>query len=449
MSPKKVSGSVTELKEQWLKEKKVCKRRGTSLVFKDQKKAAKQIIKSFSKKDLVTLCAPPQWGKTGVSLYVSFIMSKKKGISPENVFFITGMSDRSWIQQTKERVLPMWRKNVYHRNTLKKLETRMSKLKEEGTDKDILIIVDECHIANKFSYTMGRLFETSGLRDQEKLKSRNIKILQISATPSNALIDSEEWNHAKVCPKMSSGYVSFQTLLEEDRIRESHRLTTEEGCSDYFEEVCQGEPKYHLVRSLACGRTGPEEYRATKGSIEGQCKKKDCVLLELNMTKSRKEINEIFKGLGKRPPKHTFILIKNMLGASKTISDEFIGSVHESVPSDKNYSSEVQGLPGRMCGWSKRRGPKGPKIYCKKEIIENYVKLYESKFDFYQEDLSWRDTLLKVNSGIKSKASYISIKREEGQEDEEGQEGKEDIQDQKTEETVILSSGPKRTDPEL
>ena len=409
-----------ELKKQWLKEKKVCKRRGSSLVFKDQKIVAKRIIKSFSKKDLVTLCAPPQWGKTGVSLYVSFIMSKKKGINPENVFFITGMSDRSWIQQTKERVLPMWKKNVYHRNTLRKLEQRIRELKEKGKDKDILLIVDECHIANKLSYTLGKLFRSTDFKDQRKLQKRNIKILQISATPSNSLIDSEDWIHEKICPKVSSGYVSFQTLLKEGRIRESYRLTSQEDCSIYFGEVCQGKPMYHLVRSLACGRTGPEQYTLTKESMKIQCKKKEADLIELNMTKSKKEINEIFENLNKRPPKHTFILIKNMLGASKTLSDKFIGSVHESIPCDKSYSSEVQGLPGRMCGWSKRRGPSGTKIYCKKEIIENYVKLYQSEFDYYLEDLLWSDSLLKSESGkIKSKESYISISEKEEQQEQE------------------------------
>jgi len=122
---------IKDLRKQWIGEKKLCKKGGGSLVFGDQKKMAKRIIRSFAKNDLVTLCAPPQWGKTGVSLYVSYIMSQKKGIDPSNVFFITAMSDRSWVQQTKSRVLPMWRKNVYHRNTLNSLEARIKRMKEE------------------------------------------------------------------------------------------------------------------------------------------------------------------------------------------------------------------------------------------------------------------------------------------------------------------------------
>jgi len=121
-----------------------------------------------------------------------------------------------------------------------------------------------------------------------------------------------------------------------------------------------------------------------------------------------KEKKEIFDSLSLRPKTHTYILIKNMLGASKTISDAFIGSVHESVPINKDYSSEVQGLPGRMCGWLKRRGPSGPTIYCEKHIIENYLLLYDSAFDFETEDLAWSDSRLKVSErGISSKRSYL------------------------------------------
>ena len=40
------------------------------------------------------------------------------------------------------------------------------------------------------------------IMDVESMKNKNIKILQISATPSNALIDAEEWKdyHKKICP---------------------------------------------------------------------------------------------------------------------------------------------------------------------------------------------------------------------------------------------------------
>lgn len=409
------------LRKEWIAEKKLYKRKGDILVHGPQKEVAKQIIFEFSLNDLVTLCAPPQWGKTGVSLFVSYMMAKKNSIDPENVFFITAMSDRSWLEQTKERVLPMWRYNVYHRNTLNYLEDRIDRLKREKKDRDILIIIDECHLANRRDFTIGKIFDSINLKNPDTLKEKNIKILQISATPSNALIDAEDWqNHAKVCPRFNDNYVSFQTFLDEDRLRNPHNLITDEGCENYFSEVCAETPKYHFIRSVSAGPTGRATYSLTKTCLQKQCLKYNAELIELNMTKTRGQIKKIFQNLNKQPPRHTFILIKNMLGASKTISDKFIGSVHESVPNEKDNSSEIQGLPGRMCGWTKLRGVAGPKIYCQREIVENYLKLYNSEFNFHQENLLWKDSRLKVNEEgkIKSIESYISIKEKESEQDD-------------------------------
>lgn len=407
---------MTRIKKEWVAEKKLYRKNNSRLVHEPQKEVGKQIISSFSKNDLVTLCAPPQWGKTGVSLFVSYMMAKNRGINPNNVFFITAMSDRSWLLQTKERILPMWRDNVFHRNTLHHLEDIVDRLKRKGEDKDILIIIDECHIANRRDFTLGKIIESLNLKKQGELRKKNIKILQISATPSNTLIDAEEWvNHTRICPRFNNNYVSFQTFLDEDRLRDPHNLMTDEGCGNYLSEVCLDTPKYHFVRSVCSGPTGRATYSLTKSSLQKQCLKRKAELIELNMKKTPGQIKKIFESLERQPEKHTFILIKNMLGASKTLSDKYIGSVHESVPNEKDNSSEIQGLPGRMCGWTKRRGPSGPKIYCQGEIVENYLKLYNSGFDFHMEDLLWKDSRLKINEQgkIKSTESYISIKEKE------------------------------------
>ena len=87
----------------WIKEKKNAQKKGIKLVYEEQEKVGQEIVRMFDRRVLVTLCAPPQWGKTGVSLYVSYHMCLR-GINPQNVFFITGMSDRSWLDQTRERV---------------------------------------------------------------------------------------------------------------------------------------------------------------------------------------------------------------------------------------------------------------------------------------------------------------------------------------------------------
>ena len=386
-------------------------------VFKEQKRLAKRILSLFRTKVLVTLCAPPQWGKTGVSLYVAYKLSRLN-VNPENVFFVTAMSDRSWIDQMTERVLPSWKKNVYHRNTLHKMRDRIKSLKEK---KDILIIVDECHLANRLEHTLGKITSNLEMKDPEFLKENNIKILQISATPSNALIDAEEWrdHHSSLCPKIRSGYVSFQCLLDEGRIIDPFNLEDPGDSEEYLELITIGKPKYHFVRSVCNGPYGSESYKVVRENLETGCFDKKIQFIELNMERSRKEIQDIYKYLNKEPKEHMVILIKNMLGASKTLQDKHIGSVHESVPSKKDYSCEVQGLPGRMCGWNKQRGKNGPLIFCDHRIVEQYIRLYESEFSYELEDFEWSDSRLKVslNGKIRSKDSYLSLNSELEEED--------------------------------
>jgi hypothetical protein len=406
--------SKRSLKEEWTQKRKKSRKEGGRLVFRDQKRVGSQIVDLFKTKVLVTLCAPPQWGKTGVSLYVSYKLSLKR-TDPENVFFVTAMSDKSWLNQTKGRVLPMWVNNVFHRNTLHKLKDRILLLRREKKDKNILIIVDECHIANKIDHTLGQIIDELNFKDPSYLQQRNIKLLQISATPSNALIDAQEWGdlHGRVCPRMSEKYVSFQTFIDEDRIRETYDLRLAEQSREYIDEIKGDQPMYHFVRSVCNGSSGSMVYGSVKQNLKSECLRSDLDFIELNMTKSLKEIKGIYEGLDKRPTKHTLILIKNMLGASKTISDKFIGSVHESVPMSKSYSSEVQGLPGRMCGFKKRRGlgeARGPLIFCNKKIIVDYMTLYLAEFDFLAKDLIWIDSRLKVlGNKITYKESYLSI----------------------------------------
>ena len=146
-------------------------------------------------------------------------------------------------------------------------------------------------------------------------------------------------------------------------------------------------------------------------NLEVLCEEKNFTFIEMNMEMERKEIKKLFENLKNKPEKNTFILIKNMLGASKTLDDTYIGSVHESFPAKKDYNSEVQGLPGRICGWTKRRGKDGPRIYCDGFILEKYIDLYKSNFSYSGEDFMWRDSRLKVNlSGdLRSKTSFITL----------------------------------------
>jgi hypothetical protein len=398
-----------ELIEEWKR-----KREDPDFIHTEQKKISGKILRNFiqKKKVIITLCTPPQWGKTGVSIYVAYHMCLQGGVKMENVFFITGMSDTSWVDQTKERVLPCWKDQVYHRNQLWRMTTEIESLKESDEDRDILIIIDECHIANKKDHQMSSLLNEIGITDLEFIKNRNIKILQISATPSNALIDAESWGkeHKKISVGIDTNYVSFRTFKEQKRLYPSMNLIEKDNCLKLFEMMNSfNEPRYHFIRSVCKGPTGKLLYRQIKQNILKICENQNYDLIEMNGMKTREKIHEIYHSLSIQPEKNTIILIKDMLGASKTIDDSYIGCVHESTPNEKGYSSEVQGLPGRLCGWSKRKGQGSPIIFCEEMIIDQYIKLCESGFNLHEKGFEWKDGRLKINQKgkIRSKESYL------------------------------------------
>ena len=86
---------------------------------------------------------------------------------------------------------------------------------------------------------------------------------------------------------------------------------------------------YHFIRSVACGTGGSQTYMEIQTNLEVLCEEKNFTFIEMNMEMERKEIRKLFENLKNKPEKNTFILIKNMLGASKTLDDTYIGSVQD------------------------------------------------------------------------------------------------------------------------
>jgi hypothetical protein len=395
------------LAKEWLQEK-----RKRVLVYEDQKIVGEEIVRSLKDKIVVTLCAPPQWGKTGVSLYVSYKLSLQK---IKHVFYLTGMSDKTWVEQTKERLLPSWKDNVYHRNTLNRFMARVANLKMKKKDKNILLIIDECHIANRKEHILSEIMDVFGIQDIRCFKDKNIRILQISATPSNALVDAEELNeyHQKIIPVIHKDYVSFHTFLKKDKLKTPYALSDLSQCEQFIQHFKRfPDHRYHFVRISSKGPSGKVNYQTVKNNLKLLCDTNHFELIQMDGSVKKEQIHHIYQSLSVKPDKHTIIIIKDMLGAAKTIDDTYIGCVHESTPDKKDYSSEVQGLPGRLCGWTKQKGNNSPIIFCNREIIETYMNLYDTDFCYQNDEyIEWKDNKVRVNSQGKvlSKRSYLSI----------------------------------------
>lgn len=159
---------------------KKMKRKGEEYIYPEQMKYAIDIMDAFKRVHLATFVAPVQWGETGVILAIihECCTSDEIFINPNNIFVMTGLSDNEWKSQTQSRLLREFRSSVHHLHG-------MMNFKLDDDIRDVLIVIDECQIANQEQQTIRKMFVENNLFDLDYLKERNIRIIQTSATPDN------------------------------------------------------------------------------------------------------------------------------------------------------------------------------------------------------------------------------------------------------------------------
>ena len=374
-------------------------------ISSEQDELARKIIAKFmdEQKRLVTLIAEFQWGKTGTILTIAYYLcthpNDENLVDADQVYIITGLSDTEWEVQTKERLLPQFEKNVYHRGRINEVIPKLANAS------NALVIIDECHYASGSDQSVKLALENAGLLDIDHLIRNNIRIVQTSATPDNVLIDSNSWEkyHDTVLPvEKSPSYVSFEDLLKKDRIRECHDLTDACEAETLFEVIAEyRDPRYHIVRVPRRGSTGTRE--TIIDNIEAFCQDEDYSLWYHD---SDTKIDDIDNDFETAPERHTVIIITDYWRAAKTINDTYIGVVHERSVKKPNSTTVVQSLAGRFVGHNKRIIG-GPIIYTTLGPVVEYIRLWNNGFQY--QDAVWRSTGVKSdgNGHFNSKDSYV------------------------------------------
>ncbi len=376
---------------------KKMRKKGGEYIYPEQKKYAMEIMEAFKKGiHLATFVAPVQWGKTGVilSLIHECCMTDDFFINPNNIFVMTGMSDNEWKAQTQSRMISELRSSVYHLHG-------MMKFKFDENIRDVLIVIDECQIANQENQTIRKFFLKNKLFDMNYLKERNIRIIQTSATPDNVLVDSREYSADEhYCSIVEMGLENpersykFFTDFEEGHLKESMDLSCMDNVKDLFNDIISFKSaRWHIVR-IPSDKKMEDIKNQTVTNIEICANLNDCDIKYHMMNLSIDDDKEPEEILSQRPVsgKHTVILVKNKWRASKSFPDKYIGVVHERFTKLKpEFATEVQGLAGRMIGHGKMKSKYKPIIYCQRKCIQEYIQLFLSNFDYETID-GWKKT---------------------------------------------------------
>lgn len=227
----------------------------TNAIYPNQRDIASNVVAAFADRRVanVMVVAKTQSGKTGsMCATIEKYLLGDNAIPISNIYIITGLSSREWREQTQARVPPMMRANVYHGNTLTKAFVDQLK-----TKKNVLIIMDEIHIAAKPGQTLNQAFVKSGIMDLKQLYDRDVKIIEYTATPDGTIYDLEQWGtaSARVFAPPGSGYVSSFDMLSRGQVKQCIDLMSD--FPKYRADIMQfidtvlayDAPKYHIVRA--------------------------------------------------------------------------------------------------------------------------------------------------------------------------------------------------------
>jgi hypothetical protein len=354
------------------------------IVYENQKTAAVEICQELFEKDktVVTLIAEPQVGKTGTFLETAFLActhpSDTHIVNPKNVFIITGMSDTDWQKQTKNDMLEPFRNRVYHRGRLNTKDRQDGFYTNLANAEDALLIFDECHIGAEKDHQISAMLRHLGLLDLSVLKKRNIKLLEVSATPGATLRDTLAWgeeNHSIVILKSSEAYTGFRHFIKEKRLHESYDLTDEEELNKLIAFISDTfvEPHWHVIRLPSKSRKNSE----LEAKIMCICAREGWTAMNHSAVD---RIDDLDYHMSTRPRKHTILLIKEFWRAGKRLNDTYIGIGHDAPTGDVNVAA--QGLAGRFCGNDKKRGLGAPHVFTNVGLINQYLDWIDAKGDF-------------------------------------------------------------------
>jgi hypothetical protein len=386
-------------------------------IYKNQEKIASEVVSAFKDRKIINIMviAKTQSGKTGsMSATIKKYFEDNDNLIPiENIYIITGLSSCEWKDQTKKRMPANIQNRVIHRPDLP--NTFVNEIKDK---KNILIIMDEIHVAAKKDQTIYNTFKKAKLLNKNYLYENDIKILEFTATPDGTIYDLAKWKEAscKILAEPGDSYIGSYELLKMGRVKQYKELcgynkktkkVDEEVYKKNIQEIKNDidnykMPLYHIIRT----KNGLEQ-DITIQNFKKIFKGNNYEFIKYDRESDIKNINNT---LVIKPERHTFIFIKEMLRCAKTLEKPFLGILYDRYTKNPDDSVGIQGLVGRDSGYDDN----GISIcYTNIPSIKKYDKLWNSKFE--DKTIKWNSkTTIYLNGVISGKNTFNDPKNYDG-----------------------------------
>ena len=335
------------------------------MIFPNQLQNGEEIAQKFQVGFYGILLAQMQSGKTGSYLACAKTMLESGQIT--DVVIISGSSDTSLRDQAKSDAKQVFADTDYSDKVTVMFSQDIKTFLETPEPTiydDTLLIHDECHMAQSKNNRPNEYYEALGLDgalkgDFSVLKERNIRILAVSATPfseltSNEMVLSEEWKHLEKDPskvlegkfvyplKPGDGYIGIQELFDADCFHFEARPIKDDSYDHINKILCDNREKYD--KSFVVIRTREADPKLLKHLAQRHGYAHIPVFGD---SKSPKDLDFM-----KRQPKTaTIVQISGRFRMGQVVPKRFIRMTYEQTEKP-NADTILQGLPGRMCGYT-------------------------------------------------------------------------------------------------
>lgn len=247
---------------------------------------------------------------------------------------------------------------------------------------DTLVVWDESHFAQSKDNKPYEFLCRNGLQHLLNADSKstnkgncleNVRLLTVSATPFSELLTGGQKDHFKVV-RLEPGvrYCGVKHYCDNKLIRPSFPVNaaTRELLKETLMEYAR--PHKYVVLRLQDNRASVDITREVCGELDLQCKL---------YNSKRKDLS--LQDMTRAPERPTVVVISGMLRMGKVMPKDHISMVFEAgTKAEKRHSdTTLQGLLGRVCGYTDRPGGFDIAVFVESNIMEyvdEYIRSYDS-----------------------------------------------------------------------
>lgn len=328
--------------------------------------SSNKILTSYEKKRWSILVAQMQSGKTGTYIALAKKMQKKGLI--DKVIVISCYNSVSLREQTRHRLSKeISDVRIWFQSELMKLKGTEIDLRLVKLLRRCLLIIDESHIGTSTYSMIDKFLIQSGISGNGYINpilypNNDVYVLSVSATP-----------YAEIA-SIKSSVQQYKDIIYHEAGKGYRGLTDmnihhiKEGSAEQLYTILE---KYKDTKTYGIIRQGKtfkdkrmNPYSYIFDTVESFCL--DNGVKYILCDQNNDKLDNI---LYKEPTQFTIVLIKEYCKAGQTIWKQYLSFVYEIYGS---VDSQVQGLPGRCCGYDKV--DRVIDIYCNKKMVKSHMK---------------------------------------------------------------------------